>query len=92
MDRQGRGEDGSSTDRRMPGDDPYHDPVAAMMDALRRAGWSLGHVTLARPDGSSSCLVSGHDGEDLIRVEGPTQSEAWRMATDQARSLGMLGR
>ncbi len=74
-----------------PDDDPYHDPVSAMMDALRRAGWSLGHVTLERPDGSISCLVTGSNGENLIRVEAPTQTEAWRLATEQARSLGMLG-
>ena len=63
-----------------------------MMDSLRRAGWSLGHATLVGPDGSRSCLITRHDGEDLIHAEAPTQAEAWRLATDQARSLSMLGR
>ena len=63
-----------------------------MMDAIRRAGWPLGHITIERPGGSSSWLVIGHDGENLIRAEAPTQAEAWRLATDQARSLSMLGR
>jgi hypothetical protein len=36
-------------------------------------------------------LVTGHNGENLIRVEGPTRAKAWRSAVGQARAVGMRG-
>ena len=63
-----------------------------MSHPLHPAGWSIGDAPISRPDGSRSCLASGSNGEELIRVEAPIHLEAWRTATDQARSLGILGR
>jgi hypothetical protein len=59
---------------------------------LRRAGWSVGDTAFTTGSGGLVWVVSGHNGENLIRAEGPTSAAAWRSACDQARSLGMLGR
>jgi hypothetical protein len=37
-------------------------------------------------------LVTGSNGENLIRAEGRTRDEAWRNAELQAREVGMLCR
>jgi hypothetical protein len=58
---------------------------------LRRAGWNIGDTAFATDAGGVVWVVSGHNGENLIRAEGPTSAAAWRLAVDQARSLGMLG-
>ena len=55
-------------------------------DRLRRAGWSVGDCATA----GGTWLVTGSNGENLIRAVGHTQAEAWRGAAEQARSLGML--
>jgi hypothetical protein len=36
-----------------------------------------------------ACVVSGHDGEKLIRPGGLTSSAACRAALDQAQAVGM---
>jgi hypothetical protein len=36
-------------------------------------------------------IGSGSNGENLIRAEWAAQTEAWIRASEQARSLGMLG-
>jgi hypothetical protein len=36
--------------------------------------------------------VTGANGENVIEAHAATQAEAWQKATEQARSLGMLGR
>ncbi len=72
--------------------EPPHRRIAAMVRALHLAGWSIGDVGGSGPDGVGSWLVYGHNGENVIRAEAESQSMAWRLATDQARSLGMLGR
>lgn len=38
-----------------------------------------------------SWVVSGHNGENLIRAEGKTAREAWWRAVEQARAGGMMG-
>jgi hypothetical protein len=37
-------------------------------------------------------VVSGLNGENLIRAEGPTRDGTWVRAVEQAWGLGMLGR
>ena len=34
-------------------------------------------------------VVTGRNGENLLRTEGATQAEAWHRAVEQARELGM---
>jgi len=36
-------------------------------------------------------IVSGHNGENLIRSEGATRDDTWAGAVNKARALGMLG-
>jgi hypothetical protein len=59
---------------------------------LHRAGWSAGDAAFRDGGGAGELvwLVSGSNGENLIRAEGPTRSEAWAGAVEQARALGML--
>jgi hypothetical protein len=66
------------------------DEIGDATDALRRAGWSVGDAAFTGP-GGLVWLVSGHNGENLIRAEEPTRADAWRAAVEQARSPGMLG-
>ena len=67
------------------------DPVGARTAALRRAGWTAGDAAFTGPGGGPVWVVSGHNGENLIRAEGSTAPEAWARAVEQARSQGMLG-
>jgi len=67
-------------------------PIDEAIAILHRSGWSIGDVAFHDGAGGLLWLVSGSNGENLIRAEGPTRSEAWIRAVDQARSLGMLGR
>lgn len=69
-----------------------HDEVAEAVVALKRAGWSIGDAALAGLDGRRTWIVSGSNGENLIRAEGATEAEAWRQALEQARAVGMLDR
>jgi hypothetical protein len=55
---------------------------------LKRAGWSVGDAAFAGVKGAT-WLVSGSNGENLIRAWGPTQGEAWAEAVRQAREIGM---
>jgi hypothetical protein len=58
---------------------------------LHRAGWSIGDVAFRDGAGGLTWLVSGSNGENLIRAEGPTRDEAWGRAIEQARGLRLLG-
>jgi hypothetical protein len=58
---------------------------------LHRFGWSIGDTAGSTPDGLV-WLVSGSNGENLVRAEGRTRDEAWRNAEIEALGLGMLGR
>ena len=66
--------------------------VAEFITALKRAGWSVGDAAFVGTSGELVWVVTGHNGENLIRAEGATQGEAWRRAVEQAREVGMLGR
>ena len=58
-------------------------------DRLHGAGWSIGDAAFVGPAGRV-WVVSGHNGENLIRAEGATAAEAWGRAAEQARAVGML--
>jgi hypothetical protein len=64
--------------------------VAVILRRLNRAGWSIGDTAFDGPIGRL-WVVSGSNGENLIRAEAPTELEAWRRAEEQAREVGMLG-
>ena len=59
---------------------------------LHRAGWSIGDVAFHDGAGRLLWIVSGSNGENLIRAEGATRADAWIHAVEQARTTGMLGR
>jgi hypothetical protein len=67
------------------------DPVGECLDQLRRAGWSVGDAAFTGGEGLV-WVVTGSNGENLIRAEGPTRAAAWIAACGQARALGMLRR
>jgi hypothetical protein len=54
---------------------------------LHRAGWSIGEAA-----GTAVWVVTGTNGENVIRAEGKTQAEAWYRAALQAEAVGMLAR
>jgi hypothetical protein len=58
--------------------------------SLHQAGWTSGDTAFLGADSGIVWLVSGRNGENLIRAEGATRDEAWHRAVEQARSLGML--
>jgi hypothetical protein len=60
---------------------PDVDPVGDSIDALRRAGWSVGDAASTGPDGPV-WLITGHNGENLIRAEGPTRADAGALLSD----------
>ena len=66
------------------------DEVVSAVARLHRAGWSIGDVVFQGDDRKPRWLVSGSNGDNLIRAEGSTPDEAWAVAEDQARSLGMI--
>jgi hypothetical protein len=59
-------------------------------DHLRRAGWSFGWCTEAKPGGAERWFVDGANGEYALRSEAATLAEALRLACEQARAVGML--
>lgn len=71
---------------------PPPDPIVAALGCLHRAGWTVGQFAASAEDGGRVWVVSGTNGENLIRVEGATALEAWNFAVEEARRLGMLGR
>jgi hypothetical protein len=62
------------------------DPIAECLAALHRAGWSIGEAAFATETGGQVWVVSGSNGENLIRAEGATTAGAWRSAAGRARS------
>jgi hypothetical protein len=51
------------------------DPVGESLDQLRRAGWGVGDAAFTGEDGLV-WVVTGANGENLIRAEGPTRAAA----------------
>jgi hypothetical protein len=69
-------------------DDTFTPSDVALL-RLKRAGWSVGDAAFAGEKGTT-WLVSGTNGENLIRTWGATQGAAWEEAIRQAREVGML--
>jgi hypothetical protein len=69
------------------GYDSSDDPLAL----LHRSGWSIGDTAFHGSDGLV-WVVTGSNGENLIRAEGVTRAEAWHRAVEQAAAVGMLRR
>jgi hypothetical protein len=65
--------------------------ITEAFDRLKRAGWSIGEAARLSRDGGLVWLVSGRNGENVIRAEGASQAAAWREAVGQARAVGMIG-
>ena len=59
--------------------------IEACHERLHLAGWSIGEVGTTR-----GWLVTGTNGENVIRAVGRTQAEAWSLACEQAAAVGML--
>jgi hypothetical protein len=57
-------------------------------DRLHRAVWSIGSTAVAWTAGGLAWVVSGANGENVIRAVCSTEGESWRAALGQARSLG----
>ena len=77
----------------MPGSRPCRAAVPSSDESFLRlhaAGWSIGDAAyVERGDGVRLVwLVTGTNGENRIRAEGPTRDEAWREAVGQARPWG----
>jgi hypothetical protein len=64
--------------------------VVELINALHRAGWSIGDTAFDYPDRGRVWVVSGTNGENRIVAEGATELEAWRTACEQARACGMF--
>ena len=69
---------------------PHPTPVDECCDRLRRAGWSFGWCSVARPGGGERILVDGTNGENALGVEAATLAEALWLACGQARAVGTL--
>jgi hypothetical protein len=67
-----------------------HDAVDQALKLLLAADWSVGDTACVTEAGLLAWLVTGRNGENVIRAKGPTQAAAWLMACDQAREVGML--
>jgi hypothetical protein len=59
------------------------------LDRLHRAGWTIGDAAFRTTDGRLVWVVSGRNGETQIQAEGATAAEAWLVAVEQTRLLGM---
>lgn len=57
---------------------------------LQEAGWSVEVTAFHSVAGGLVWVVSGHNGENFIRAEGPSETAAWRAASDQAKAVGMF--
>ena len=67
-----------------------HDDVDQALKLIHAAGWSVGDTAFLTEVGVLVWLVSGRNGENVIRAEEPAQAAAWRAACDQARAVGMI--
>jgi hypothetical protein len=74
----------------MPGSSDYRSSDDSFA-LLHRSGWTIGDPAFG--DGNDLVwLVTGSNGENLIRGEGATGAEAWHRAVEQAAAVGMLSR
>lgn len=66
------------------------DDITDALSQLHGAVWSIGSTAFATSASGAVWVVSGCNGENLIRADGATEDEAWQGAVDQANGLGML--
>jgi hypothetical protein len=71
----------------MPTDVPNSDESFLRLHA---AGWSIGDAAYVWR-GALVWLVTGSNGENVIRAEGPSRDAAWWAAVGQAQAVGMIG-
>jgi hypothetical protein len=70
--------------------DDQGDEIADLLDQLHADGWNVGDTAFFDvEDGGQVRVVTGANGENMIRAEGATRPEA-RRAFDQAATVGML--
>ena len=63
--------------------------VDESLDPLHRAGWSVCDTAFG-PNNAPAWLVTGNNGENVVRAEGRSRAEAYWRACVQAREVGML--
>jgi hypothetical protein len=56
-----------------------HDDVDQALKLLHAAGWSVGDTAFVTEAGALVWLVSGCNGENVIRAERLTQAATWRV-------------
>jgi hypothetical protein len=69
---------------------PFPDAEESLARLLR-AGWEIDSTRFQGAEGPV-WVVSGHNGENQVRVAAPTREEAWWRACEAAQAVGMLGR
>ena len=65
--------------------------IIDMIDALRRAGWTIGVTAFVQCGSRLSWTVSGINGQNRIVADGSTEVEAWRAACEQAAGVRDAG-
>ena len=71
--------------------DDQGDDIADVLDQLHAGGWNVGDTAFHDvKDGGQVWVVTGSNGENMIRAESATCAEAWRRALDRAAAGGML--
>jgi len=66
---------------------PADDEAEQIYNRLHRAGWSIGEVKHG-----SQYLVTGTKSENRIHASGDFRVDAWRLALEQAKAVGMAGK
>lgn len=61
-------------------------PIDVAFRRLKAAGWTVGDVCHG-----SRWIVTGNNGENIIRASADSQADAWRIAFEQAEAVGMAG-
>ena len=65
---------------------PRYPTAEESRDRLHRAGWSVGDVGTS----GGGWLVTGTNGENVLKAWGWTPAEAWYRACQEAAAVGML--
>jgi hypothetical protein len=71
--------------------DDQGDEIADVLDQLHAGGWNVGDTAFFDvEDGGQVWVVTGSNGENMIRAEGATCAEAWRHTLNRASAVGRL--
>ena len=65
-------------------------PVEESLAPLHRSGWTIEDCAVLDMSKGVVWIVTGRNGKNQIRTEGPTARWAWWYAIGHARELGML--